>query len=83
MNTSCPTNPVSTKELPAPARTDRGLFSWLEPIINTASFISVDLTDTIFASLPPDEGAPVEPAVPTLPLAKRPAQSRMLSVRLP
>lgn len=83
MNTSGPTNPVSTKELSAPARSGRGLFSWLEPIINTAGFVSVDLTDTIFASLPPDKDSAVEPEVPTLPLTKRPDQSRMLSVQLP
>ncbi len=83
MNTSCPSDPVSTNVLPAPVRRGRGLFSWLDPIINTAGFVSVDLTDTIFASMPPAKGTPVEPMVPVLPLTKRPDQSRMLSVHLP
>lgn len=83
MNSSCPTTPLSPTALPAPAPASRGLFARLERIINTAGFVSVDLTDTIFASLPSGEGAPVEPVVPTLPLPNRPDQSRMLSVRLP
>jgi len=83
MNTSCPSDSVPANALPVPARSGRGLFAWLEPIINTAGFVSVDLTDTIFASMPPDMGTPAEPAVPVLPLTKRPDQSRMLSVHLP
>lgn len=83
MNTSCPSDPVSTNALPAPVRPGRGLFSWLEHIINTAGFVSVDLTDTIFASMPPDQDTPAEAVVPVLPLTKRPDQSRMLSVHLP
>lgn len=50
MNTSCPTAPVSAA-LPAPTRPSRGLFASLEQLINTASFVSVDLTDTVFVSL--------------------------------
>jgi len=83
MNSSCPTTPLSPTSLPAPAPASRGLFARLERIINTAGFVSVDLTDTIFASLPSDRGAPVEPAAPPVPLARRPDQSRMLSVQLP
>ena len=53
MNTSCPTAPLSaaTTALPAPTRASRGLFASLERLINTASFVSVDLTDTVFVSL--------------------------------
>ncbi len=83
MNSSCPTTSLSPTALPAPAPSRRGLFARLERIINTAGMVSVDLTDTIFASLPPAKGTPVEPEVTTLPLAKRPDQSRMLSVQLP
>jgi hypothetical protein len=36
----------------------RGLLAALERLINTASFVSVDLTDTLFASLPRADGAP-------------------------
>ena len=50
MNTTCPTVPLTT---PAPATPPaaRGLFASLERLINTASFVSVDLTDTVFVSL--------------------------------
>jgi hypothetical protein len=48
MNTSCPTAPLSA---PAAPRASRGLFASLERLINTASFVSVDLTDTVFVSL--------------------------------
>lgn len=53
MNTSCPIAPLSTTTaaLPAPTRESRGLFASLERLINTASFVSVDLTDTVFVSL--------------------------------
>jgi hypothetical protein len=53
MNTSCPTAPLSTTTaaLPTPTRASRGLFASLERIINTAGFVSVDLTDTVFVSL--------------------------------
>ncbi len=54
MNTSCPTAPLSatgTAALPVPTRASRGLFASLERLINTASFVSVDLTDTVFVSL--------------------------------
>lgn len=53
MNTSCPTAPLHP---PVPAvspapRLLRGLYASLERLINTASFVSVDLTDTVFVSL--------------------------------
>ncbi len=49
MNTCCPTVPLSAAPAKSPDR--RGLFATLERLINTASFVSVDLTDTVFASL--------------------------------
>lgn len=64
MNTCCPTAPLSAPARPAPTRTSRGLFASLERIINTAGFVSVDLTDTIFASMPRRDGAPHEAVVP-------------------
>jgi hypothetical protein len=66
MNTSCPTAPLSTTAaaLPTPTRASRGLFASLERIINTAGFVSVDLTDTIFASMPRRDGAPYEAVIP-------------------
>ncbi len=51
MNSSCPTAPLSATALPTTARASRGLFASLERLINTASFVSVDLTDTVFVSL--------------------------------
>ena len=39
-------------QLPAaPARPIQGPFASLQRLINTASFVSVDLTDTVFVSL--------------------------------
>ncbi len=65
MNTSCPTAPLSTSAArPTPTRASRGLFASLERIINTAGFVSVDLTDTIFASMPRRDGAPYEAVIP-------------------
>jgi hypothetical protein len=78
MNASCPTNPVPVNAPPA-----RGWFASLERLINTAGFVSVDLTDTIFASLPHPEDVACEPAVPPVPFSQRPAPSRMLSAHLP
>lgn len=51
MNTSCPTAPLDTPVVPTPPRLLRGLYGSLERLINTASFVSVDLTDTVFVSL--------------------------------
>ena len=56
MNTSCPSASLSAagpaEGTPtAPARPLRGLYASLERLINTASFVSVDLTDTVFVSL--------------------------------
>lgn len=49
MNSSCPPVPLQVKVPAAPPA--RGLFASLERLINTASFVSVDLTDTVFVSL--------------------------------
>jgi hypothetical protein len=50
MNSSCP--PITPQAAPpAPPRPLRGLYASLERLINTASFVSVDLTDTVFVSL--------------------------------
>lgn len=51
MNTSCPTAPLHAHAVSAPPRLLRGLYASLERLINTASFVSVDLTDTVFVSL--------------------------------
>jgi hypothetical protein len=51
MNTSCPTAPLQTPAVSTPPRLLRGLYASLERLINTASFVSVDLTDTVFVSL--------------------------------
>lgn len=49
MNT-CPS--ASSPVIPvAPPRPLRGVYATLERLINTASFVSVDLTDTVFVSL--------------------------------
>ncbi len=50
MNTHCPT--ASLHAVPtAPPRPLRGLYASLDRLINTASFVSVDLTDTVVAAL--------------------------------
>ena len=67
MNTCCPPAALSTAAPAAPVKAPaaRGLFASLERLINTAGFVSVDLTDTIFASLPRSDGAPYEAVVRT------------------
>ena len=68
MNTSCTTTSLSVTATPVtPAKTPAagGLFASLERLINTAGFVSVDLTDTILASLPRSDGAPYEAVVKT------------------
>lgn len=68
MNTCCTTAPLSATAAPvASPKTPaaRGLFASLERLINTAGFVSVDLTDTLFASLPRSDGAPYEAVVRT------------------
>jgi hypothetical protein len=59
MNTRCST--TATPATPAA----RGLFASLEQLINTAGFVSVDLTDTVFATLPRPDGAPREAVLRT------------------
>ena len=70
MNNRCPTVPLSaTRPQPVERATPtkipaaRGLFASLGKIINTAGFVSVDLADTIFATLPRRDGAPAEAVV--------------------
>ena len=65
MNTCCQPAPLSTTAAPAQKPAARGFFTSLERLINTAGFVSVDLTDTIFASLPRSDGAPYEAVVRT------------------
>lgn len=60
MNTACPTSPTRT-----PATPERGFLNSLQALINTAGMVSVDLTDTIFASMPRRDGAPYEAVVKT------------------
>ncbi len=66
MNDCCPTIPLTASPaVSAKTPAARGLFASLERLINTAGFVSVDLTDTIFASLPRSDGAPYEAVVRT------------------
>lgn len=59
MNTCPQTSPLPTRLVPdRPAI--RGPFASLQKVINTAGMVSVDLTDTLFASLPRRDGAPYE-----------------------
>ena len=58
MNTAGPTS-----ARPIPATPARGFLSSLQKLINTAGMVSVDLTDTIFASMPRRDGAPHEAVV--------------------
>ncbi|HEX7631029.1 MAG TPA: hypothetical protein VF388_02765 [Lacunisphaera sp.] len=51
MKTDCPTVPLSLAAPSAEPRLLRGLYASLERIINTAGFVSVDLTDTVSISL--------------------------------
>ena len=64
MNTSCPSVSHSVTA-PAQKPAPRGFFTSLERLINTASFVSTDLTDTVFVSLPRSDGAPYEAVVRT------------------
>ena len=61
MNNSRPTDPLPS---PAPHKPIQGPFVALQRLINTAGLTSVDLTDTIFASLPRQDGAPREAVLP-------------------
>ena len=51
MKTDCPTAPLPIAAPSAEPRLLRGLYVSLERVINTAGFVSVDLTDTVFVSL--------------------------------
>ena len=65
MNTCCSTAPLSAAASPTKKPASRGFYTSLERLINTAGFVSVDLTDTVFASLPRPDGAPYEAVVRT------------------
>lgn len=58
MNTCCPTCPAQ-----APAAPERGFLASLQKLIGRAGYLSVDLTDAIFATLPRRDGAPYEAVV--------------------
>ncbi len=51
MNTRCPSVALHAVTPPAKPRVFAGAFESLERLINTASFVSVDLADTVFVSL--------------------------------
>ena len=55
MKTCCQISRVQTPVVPT-----RGFFASLQRLIKTTRFVSVDLTDTIFASMPRRDGAPYE-----------------------
>lgn len=62
MNTCPQTSSLQARLVPdRPAV--RGPFASLQRVINTAGMVSVDLTDTFFASLPRRDGAPYEAVV--------------------
>jgi len=72
MNDCCPIAPPSSIARPeavaqaTPAETPaaRGLLASLKMMIKETRFVSVDLTDAIFANLPRRDGAPYEAVVP-------------------
>ncbi len=51
MKTNCPTLPLHVTPSAAEPRLLRGVYASLQRIIDTAGFVSVDLTDTVFISL--------------------------------
>jgi len=63
MNACPPTSSLQSRLVPAQPAV-RGPFAGLQRLINTAGLVSVDLTDTVFASLPRRDGAPYEAVVP-------------------
>ena len=58
MNTACPTSSVQPPAVPA-----RGFLASLQKLIGNAGYVSVDLTDAIFANMPRRDGAPYEAVV--------------------
>lgn len=65
----------------APAR--HGPLASLQTLINTAGLVSVDLTDTVFASMPRRDDQADWPEAGALPLPRRNDHARMMSLRLP
>ena len=59
MNTCCTVSQGRT-----PVAPKRGFLASLQRLINTTGLVSVDLADTVFASLPRRDGAPYEAVVP-------------------
>ena len=75
MNTPCPISP-------APVASARWPFAFVQKLLNTAVFVPVDLTDTIYASRP-DRADAAEDCVDPLPRENRPECHRLMSWRLP
>jgi hypothetical protein len=65
MNTNCPPAALTAAAAATKPPEARGPFAILERIINSGGFVSVDLTDAIFASLPRRDGAPYEAVLRT------------------
>jgi hypothetical protein len=63
MNTRCPPTLLSATAAPAKVPATRGLLASLQTLINQPGLTSVDLIDTIFATLPRRDGAPYEAVV--------------------
>jgi len=56
-------NDCCSPSIQTAATPGRGFLTSLQRLINTAGMVSVDLTDTVFASLPRRDGAPYEAIV--------------------
>ena len=54
----------------------------MQRFFKTARFTSVDLTDTVFASLPARVDQAADTAVPPLPQADRPERARLMPWRI-
>ena len=78
MNTCCPISPVQTPVAPA-----RGFIASLQKLLHTAGFVSVDLTDTIFASPANRDALAAKYVDSPVPQPERPDPARLMSLRLP
>jgi hypothetical protein len=63
MNIRCPPASLSATAAPVKAPAASGLLASLQTLINQPGLTSVDLVDTIFATLPRRDGAPYEAVV--------------------
>jgi len=79
MNTCTQISPSESSLVPP--RATRWPFTTLQRFFYATRFTSVDLTDTIFASLPDRSETQTETSVPPLPLAERPERSRLMPWR--